>query len=269
MKLKIGFIGAGNMCRTLVGAWLNAQVVDASEIFVTNRSPGKLKKMTEQYGVQTLQMNEDLVDEVDVIVLAMKPQDLAAAVEPISSSFREDHVVVSLAAGVQLRTLKKLLPQCSKLIRVMPNTPAKIKKGVIGYCLPRVDAGLDSWVEHMFSPLGLVVKAEEGETFEALAVSCSAGVGFVFELMIYWKEWLEEHGYEPALAQKMTVQTFLGASLLAEGAGESIEDLQNRVASKKGITAAGLDSLRELEVERLLRYSFEKAAIRDKELSSD
>jgi pyrroline-5-carboxylate reductase len=94
-------------------------------------------------------------------------------------------------------------------------------------------------------------------------------VGFVFELMIYWKEWLEEHGFAPELAQKMTVQTFLGASVLADGAGESLEDLQNRVTSKKGITAAGLDSLRELEVERLLRYSFEKAAIRDKELSSD
>jgi pyrroline-5-carboxylate reductase len=125
-------------------------------------------------------------------------------------------------------------------------------------------------MERMFKPLGLTVRLDEGEAFEAFTVATSAGVGFVFELMIYLQEWLEERGIEPEMAQKMTVQTFLGASELAlKSMPQSLDELQAKVTSKKGITAAGLDSLRELEVERLLRYSFEKSALRDRELSED
>ncbi len=89
-------------------------------------------------------------------------------------------------------------------------------------------------------------------------------------MMLYWQEWLEERGIEAALAQQMTVQTFLGAADLAQQSmPQSLADLQAKVASKKGITAAGLESMRELEIERLLRYSFEKSALRDRELSQD
>src|SRR5262249_45914397 len=159
------------------------------------------------------------------------------------------------------------LPQCNQIVRVMPNTPVRIQKGVVGYCLSKNDIGMERWVEHAFAPLGLVVKVDEGEPFQALTVTCGAGVGFVFELMIYWQEWLEERGIDPELAKKMTVQTFVGASLLAERSeGQSLVDLQHKVASKKGVTATGLDSMRELEIERALRYSFEKAALKDREL---
>ena len=88
--------------------------------------------------------------------------------------------------------------------------------------------------------------------------------------MMYWQDWIEERGFDPEVARKMTVETFLGASLLAAQAnGTPLEDLQNKVTSKKGITAAGLQSMRELEIERTLRYSFEKAALRNQELAKE
>jgi len=190
-------------------------------------------------------------------------------VEPIASSFQDTHVVVSLAAGYPLDRLKKLIPSHPTLVRVMPNTPLQIGEGVIGYTLTRPDLVIERRIEHLFQPLGLVVKLDEGESFQALTVGAASGTGFVFELMIYWQEWLEEHGIEPEVAREVTVKTFLGASLLAEGSAGSLEELQAKVTSKKGVTAAGLNSMRELEVERLLRYSFEKAVIRDGELASD
>ena len=86
--------------------------------------------------------------------------------------------------------------------------------------------------------------------------------------MLYWQEWLEEHGFASHVARKMTVETFLGAALLAsENKDAPIDDLLSKVASKKGITQAGLESMRELEIERALRYSFEKAALRNQELA--
>ncbi len=270
MRENIGFIGAGNMCQALIEGWMGKKLISPTDVFVSNRNPGKLNKVVEQWQVNSCSTNEELVDRSDIVILAVKPQDLEAAVEPIAASFSEDQIVISLAAGVTLRKLKKLIPQNRHLVRVMANTPARVFQGAFGFCTLAPDLRIERWMERMFSPMGLTLKLDEGEAFEAFAVATSAGVGFIFELMIYWQEWLEERGINPALAQRMTIQTFLGASELAlKSMPQSLDDLQARVTSKKGITAAGLESMRELEIERLLRYSFEKSALRDRELAQD
>ena len=270
MKETVGFIGAGNMCQALIEGWLGKKLIAPANLRVANRTPGKLKKLEESFGVKSLKTNEELVDECDVVILAVKPQDLIAAVEPISTAFRPEQIVISLAAGIPLARLKKLFPQCKHLVRVMANTPARIMRGVFGYCTPANDLIADRFMDRMFRPMGLTVKLDEGEPYEAFMIATSAGIGFIFEMMIYWQEWLEERGIEPELAQQMTVQTFSGASELAlQSLPQSLADLQSKVTSKKGVTAAGLDSMRELEIERLLRYSFEKSALRDRELSQD
>ena len=169
-----------------------------------------------------------------------------------------------------MRRLKKILPQGTHIARVMANTPARINRGTFAYCTAGNDLVVDRFMERMFKPLGFTVRLEEGEPFEAFSVATSAGVGFIYEMMIYWQEWLEERGIEPELAQQMTVHTFSGASELAlQSMSQTLSELQAKVTSKKGITAAGLDSLRELEMDRLLRISFEKSALRDRELSQD
>ena len=265
---KIGFIGTGNMGQAMIKALVDSKTIDASHIYATNRSFGKLKKVEETYGVKPLQNNEELVDVCDIIVLCVKPQDLTPVLEPIASSFHHAHLVISVAAGFSLESLQKLIPNAGGIARAMPNTPATIQKAVVGYCLGK---GADIYrgsVEDFLTPLGLVVEAEEGGCFEALTVSCGSGTGFVFELMQYWQEWIEEHGFDPGIARKMVVQTFLGAAELAARSEETgLADLQDRVVSKKGVTFAGLQSMRELEVERVLRYSFEKAALRDQEIN--
>lgn len=270
MKETVGFIGAGNMCTAIVEGWLAKGLLKPEEIFVSNRTPGKLQKLEEHFKIKVCSTNEEVVENSDVVILAVKPQDLESAVENISSAFDEDQLILSLAAGVKLRKLKKLLPQCKNLVRLMANTPAKIMKGSFAYTSIAQNLRADSFMDRMFRPLGLTVRLEEGDAFEAFAVASSAGVGFVFELMIYWQEWLEEHGIDGDMAQQLTIHTFLGASELALQSGsQTLDELQSKVTSKKGITAAGLDSMRELEIERLLRYSFEKSALRDRELAQD
>jgi pyrroline-5-carboxylate reductase len=270
MKETIGFIGAGNMAQVLIEGWLAKNLVAANDVVVSNRTPGKLQKLSEQFKVRTVNTNEEVVDQADVVILSVKPQDLEGAVEAISKSFGEDQLVISLAAGVTLRKLKKLLPHCKQLVRLMANTPAKVMQGSFAYCSNAANIRADMFMERMFKPLGFTLKLEEGDAFQAFSVASSAGVGFVFELMIYWQEWLEEHGLDPDVAQQLTIHTFLGAGKLAlQSEPQTLEELQARVTSKKGITAAGLDSMRELEIERLLRYSFEKSALRDRELAQE
>lgn len=264
---NIGFIGTGNMGQAIIRALVNTNKIPPERIFATNRTQGKLQKLVEQMGIRALVNNEELLENCDVVIISVKPQDFISGIEPISSAFGPNHTVISLMAGISLRTLKKAMPNVKNLIRAMPNTAALINKSVVGYCLAASAKGMEGVAEDLLSALGTVVQVEEGEEFEALTVSCSSGIGFVFELMIYWQEWLEEHGFEAEIARRMTVSTFLGASLLADQAPETaLQELQNRVVSKKGVTAAGLDSMRELEVERALRYSFEKSVLRDREI---
>ena len=267
--LKIGFLGCGNLAQSIIKGMVEQKVVPAERIYATNRSEGKLTKTAELYGIKTMSNNDDLVDTVDVVILAMKPQDLPAALENLNGIFHDNQLVISLAAGVTLKTLKKKLPKY-RVVRLMPNTPAIISRGVLGYVLSEENPATESLVEDLFSPLGYVLKVEDEDQFATLTVSCASGTGFVFELMLYWQEWIEEHGFEPMVARRMAVETFLGAAMLAANSqGTPLEDLLSKVTSKKGITAAGLQSMRELEIERALRYSFEKAALRNQELSME
>lgn len=264
---RIGFIGSGNMAQAMIKGMLESHLTVPDHLFVSNRTPGKLMKISENFKINICPTNEELVEKCDIVILAVKPQDLIAAVEPIAQIFLEKQVVISLASGITMQTLEKHLPQC-RVVRLMPNTPSVIGRGTLGFFMNESDEGLETLIEDLFSPLGSVMKLQDEDQFEAFMIACSSGTGFVFELMTYWKEWIEEHGFDSETAKAITIETFLGAAELAfKSPDVGLEELQARVASKKGVTSAGLESMRELEVERALRLSFEKAALRNKEMA--
>lgn len=255
------------MAQAMIKGMLESHLTVPDHLFVSNRTPGKLMKLSENYKLNVVESNEELVEKCDIVILSVKPQDLIAAVEPISQIFLDRQIVISLAAGITMQTLEKHLPQC-RVVRLMPNTPSIIGRGTLGFFVNEPDEGLETLIEDLFSPLGSVMKLQDEDQFEAFMIACSSGTGFVFELMTYWQEWIEEHGFDPEVAKVMTIETFLGAAELALKTQDlGLEELQARVASKKGVTAAGLESMRELEIERALRLSFEKAALRNKELA--
>ena len=266
--MKIGFIGAGNMTQALVKGMVESKEITPQNIVVSNRTEGKLLKLSDQYQVQTRSHNQEVINECDVIILAVKPQDFSTALEGLTGLFNENQIIISLAAGIPFQALQKQIP-AGRLVRLMPNTPSLIGRGVIGYMsLDKEEDFVSSLMQDLFGTLGSVIRVDTEDQFDALMISCSSGTGFVFELMMYWQDWIEERGFPPEISKKMTIETFLGASLLAaQSAGIEIEELQSRVTSKKGVTAAGLNSMRELEIERALRISFEKAAMRSNEIS--
>jgi len=266
--MKIGFIGAGNMTQALIKGILESKQIKHTQVYVSNRTPGKLVKLSELYpGLNTRQYNEEIIDECDIVILAMKPQDLPAAISEISEKFRDEQIVISLAAGINIDALEKIIPT-GRLARMMPNTPSLIGRGVIGLLTQNMDESGSDLIHDIFKSLGVMLDVETEDQFDALMVSCSSGTGFVFEMMMYWQDWIQERGFTDEESKQMTIETFLGASLLAaQSAGIDIEELQQRVTSKKGVTAAGLNSMRELEIERALRISFEKASMRSQEIS--
>lgn len=265
--LKIGFIGAGNMTQALIKGMIDSKEIKPDHILVSNRTAGKLIKLSEQFQIQTRSHNQEIIAECDVIILAVKPQDFTTAIEGLSGQFNENQIIISLAAGIPFDSLQQQIP-AGRLVRLMPNTPSLIGRGVIGYLsLDETDIFVTDMMEDLFHNLGYVLKVENEEQLDTLMISCSSGTGFIFELMMYWQDWIEERGFSPEVSRRMTIETFIGASLLAaQSAQVSLEELQSRVTSKKGVTAAGLTSMRELEIERTLRISFEKASMRSLEL---
>ncbi len=267
-SMKIGFIGAGNMTQALVKGMVESKEIRPDHIYISNRTQGKLIKLSEQFHVQTRSHNQEIISECDVVIIAVKPQDITTALEGLTGQFNENQIVISLAPGIPFDALEKLIPS-GRLVRLMPNTPSLIGRGVIGFMsLDETDEFVTSLMEDLFGSLGYLLEVATEDQFDALTISCASGTGFIFEMMMYWQDWIEERGFSPEVSRKMTIETFLGASLLAsQSAGVEIEELQSRVTSKKGVTAAGLDSMRELEIERTLRISFEKAAMRSDEIS--
>ena len=265
---KIGFIGMGNLGQAILRGLMTSETLTPDQVFITNRSPGKIEKMVKKWSCQAIKTNEELVEMADVIILATKPQDLLELLESVRESFTSDKVVISLAAGLDLETLQKYIPE-SSLVRVMTNTPIFVCSAVVGYCLGRPDVVVENLVKKLFSPLGFVVSIDEGEAFSAFMVASSSGTGFIFELMQYWQDWIEEHGIPADEAKKIVIETFLGTALLAQDEEEQdFGTLVERVASKKGVTAAGLESFRKLELEGILRMSFNKSIMRDRELGA-
>ena len=266
---RLGFIGVGHIAKALISAFLKNRILKSEQIFIHNRTPGKAKKMVEQYKVTAFNTPEQLVESSDIVILAVKPHDLLDLLEPLRNIFTEDQVVMSLSAGIELSTLRKFITK-SSLLRVLPNTPVSVGQAVVSFCAEKSNWVLEELVKKLFSPLGSVVLVEEGEEFSAMTVSAGSGTGFVFEIMQYWQDWLEEHGLAGDRTRQTVVQTFMGSACLAKEKPElSFDELALKVSSKKGVTLAGLESMRELEIERTLRMSFNKALLRDQEIARE
>lgn len=261
----LGILGVGNMGQAIVKALIESNTFPPDRIHFSNRSTGKIEKVKKLYGIQAHSTNEELVDNSDIVIIAVKPQELEEALEPCRNSFSSDQIIISLAAGIDFKFLRRLIP-AGHLTRVMLNTPVFVRKGTMGF-FSENDL-YEQLIRDLFSPMGEVIKLEDGDPFQAFTIASSSGTGFILEIMSYWQEWIEEHGVSPEDARRIVVQTFLGTAALAEASHETFEELQNKVTSKKGTTAAGLESMRSLEIEGLLRMSFNKATLRYKEIGN-
>src|SRR5688500_3345618 len=105
---KIGFLGAGNMAQAMIKGLVEGGI-PARNIYASNRTPGKLHKLNETYGIVPMESNGELIDLCDIVILAVKPQDLLTALEPVSRAFDEQKIVVSVAAGIRMDKLERYI----------------------------------------------------------------------------------------------------------------------------------------------------------------
>lgn len=265
-SLKLGFLGAGNLSRSLIQGYLDHSSVKPENIFISLRTR---KKSFEDQKISILYNNEELLEKAQLIFLCVKPQNMEELLKELKLCWQKQHTVFSPVAGISFKKLKKQGLSASRLVRFMPNTSVCVGKGLLPFCSLNNQEDLNSFAEEILSPLGRVQSFREESWLAPLTVACASGPSFILEIMLYWQEWLSEQGFEESLAKEFVIQSFLGVSLMAEKKNnQSFFSLQKEICSQKGISQEGLKALRERELERVLRLAFEQALLKLKQIES-
>ncbi len=268
IEQQVAFIGAGNMTEALVSGLLRQGMADANRIRVTDIQEDRRAYFRAAYGVQAADDNLAAVRQADWVVLAVKPQGMQEVFEAIRPAITDRHLVISIAAGVPLARIEAALGEGVRVVRVMPNTPALVGKGVAAICpgVHATEADL-SVAERLLGATGRVVRVEE-EQMDAVTAISGSGPAYVFYLMEAMQEAAQRLGLDEQVADLLIVHTVSGAARLVTETGQSPAELRERVTSKGGTTAAAISVMQEEDVHDHLVTAIMAAYQRAKELSS-
>ncbi|MGH8145299.1 MAG: pyrroline-5-carboxylate reductase [Rhodanobacteraceae bacterium] len=264
----IAFIGGGNMARSLIGAQ-RARGVAGSTIHVADPRTEAREAMAREFGVRTFADNAAAVVDTDCVVLAVKPQMMRAVcaglVEPLQNART---LVISIAAGIRINQLERLLGAQHAIVRAMPNTPALVGAGASGlYANHNVDASQRALAEHLLDAAGVVRWLDDETQIDIVTALSGSGPAYFFLLVEAMEDAAVQLGLPRDTARALAAQTCLGAGrMLAEGS-EPAAELRRRVTSPHGTTAAALDVFEQGGLRQLAERALGAARQRATEMS--
>ena len=262
----VGFLGAGNMGEALIRGLLAVDVVPAKSIYATDVRLDRLEQLERQFGVQGVASNTDLVRRADVILLAVKPQIMAAVLGEIAPAVTADKLLISIAAGVSTDRLRQFLGKDVRLIRVMPNTPALVLAGATGIAKAEgLQPGDLETAEEIFGAVGKVVVLDE-TSLDAVTGLSGSGPAFVALVVESLADGGVQMGLDRQTAMTLATQTVLGSAKLLLETGTHPGQLKDMVSSPGGTTIAGIAALEDGGLRRTLMKAVEAATLRSREL---
>jgi len=225
-----------------------------------------LKRISSKFGVKCHSSNADLVRGSATVILSVKPQNMREVLEGLKGEIRDDHLMISIAAGIPLKMIRTIIDRDIPLIRVMPNTPALVQKGMSALAgSERVTTGHMAIAKRIFGAVGDTVEVEE-RALDAVTALSGSGPGYIFRIMECMVEAGVSVGLERDTALTLVIQTFLGTAHLANESEHSLAGLREMVTSPGGTTAAGLAVFDEMGLDRMVREAVEAAHKRSIEL---
>jgi len=264
--MAIGIIGGGAMGSALLKGMLNVGLFKADEIYLVELDQLKQAALTESLGIKSTTELSELAKLCQIIILAVKPQVMPRLLIELKAVLNGQHLVISIAAGITLSYLEENLPEV-RIVRVMPNTPARIGQGVSAYCLGNA-ANIDDVVivNKMFNAIGKSIEVMETQMNAVIAVSGSAPA-YVYSFI----EALTDAGVLLGLSREtasfLVTQTILGSAALVAQSGEHPAVLRNEVTSPAGTTAAALFELEQGAFKATIIKAAKVAAERGEALS--
>ena len=265
----IGFIGGGNMAEALIRGIIAAKLYPPENIVVSDINTDRLDYMTEKYSVKDAQDNTRLARLVDVLVLSVKPQNMAEALESIKGSIVPETLIISIAAGVKTTNITDVLGNVG-VIRVMPNTPALIGQGASALYTNDMAKLFLRKAERIFASVGVAVFVDDENLIDSVTAVSGSGPAYYFLLIEEMIKAAKEIGLSEDVAKKLVIQTAKGAALLAEDAekqGQGPAELREKVTSPGGTTEAALKIFTEAKFSEIISTAIKRACQRSKELS--
>ena len=265
--MQIGFIGAGKMAEAIIAALVQTELCDPWEIMACDKSEARRDTMATTYQVAVTDNVAGTISTSDVIVLAVKPQDLGDLLKTHKKLFTKQQLVISIAAGKTLAVLRKSLGTKPRLIRVMPNLALMVQEGMSVYCAAKNATAADKKLaEQIFGSAGSVLELSE-KRFDAVTALSGSGPAFFAYYLQAMIEGTVALGMPADAARLLAEQTLIGTGIYLQNTGRNIEEFIQAVASPKGTTAAGLAVLSKSSVAKNIAKTLAAAATRSAELS--
>jgi pyrroline-5-carboxylate reductase len=268
--MRIAFIGGGNMTTSLIGGLLG-DGTDAGTIAVADPVPAQLKRLQEDFGVRGFHDNTDAVADAEVVVLAVKPQQLAGVAKGIAAELGgQRRLVISIAAGIRLDDLQRWLGAGCAIVRAMPNRPALIGAGVTAlFAADCVSAAERRNAEAILGACGATVWLTQESQMDAVTAVSGSGPAYFFLLAEALEQAGVQLGLPAATARLLAVETARGAgSMMAQGRASPAE-LREQVTSTGGTTAAALAVLDRAGVRDIFVLAVNAAAQRSAQLADE
>ncbi len=256
------------MAEALLQGMVQAGAVMAADTVVTDVREERLAELARQFGVTTTTDNLQAVKDASIIWLCVKPQQMESVLPPLHGC-APNALFVSIAAGVPTSRMESWLGAKSRVVRVMPNTPALVQHGAAGISAGTHATPADiAQVERAMRCVGTTVVLPESDLHAVTALSGS-GPAYVFYVIEAMLSTGAELGLDPEQARKLAVQTIIGAGKLMESSTDTAAELRARVTSKGGTTAAAIAAFDQAGVADGLKKGIHAAATRSRELAGD
>ncbi len=265
-KLTIGFLGAGKMATALAKGFIRAELVTAGRVIASDPSEVARASFAKEVGAKTTASNPNVAKFADVLLLAVKPDQVSGVLADVRDHFTGKHCLISIAAGVPLAKLEAGLGAGARLIRVMPNTPALVGASATAFALSKSALPEDGELaQKLFSAVGLSFEVKES-LLDAVTGLSGSGPAYVYLFI----EGLSDGGVAAGLprdvATRLAAQTVLGSAKMVLETGWHPGALKDMVTSPGGTTIEGLHELEKGKLRGTLISAVRAAAEKSKML---
>jgi pyrroline-5-carboxylate reductase len=255
------------MANSLIRGLL-AKAVPAAQLFATDIDQEKLQLLQQECGIR-IGSSAEIAANADVIILAVKPQVMAAACESLRASIKKpDCLIISIAAGIPIRSMERWLGHERAIVRCMPNTPALVGEGATGlFANARCSAGDITLAGEILSAVGITCWLRNESDIDTVTALSGSGPAYFFLMMEALEKAAVSLGLDASVARQLSIQTALGAGKLAAGSDVAPDELRRRVTSPGGTTEQALLSFQRAGFERIVANAVEAAHQRAAELA--
>lgn len=264
---RIAFIGAGNMAKSIIGGLL-AQGTPAQAVTASGPRLENLQPLQAATGVNISTSNIDAASQADIVILAVKPQMLKMVAAELSAALTHRPLIISLAAGITTDSINRWLGGDQAIVRCMPNTPSQLRQGASGlFANAQVSAEQRASADAILRAVGVVEWLDDEALLNPVTAVSGSGPAYFFLFMEAMIDAGEAMGLSRESARELTLQTALGAAMLARDSDVDVSELRRRVTSPKGTTEQAILSFEQDKLRDTVARAMNACSARAAELS--